>query len=144
MTLTESEVNTALRLRQLLTGDLLGAGIQSQEVRFRDGRITLAGTILEPLPGQLLVTMLPVIEGGLLQLNFENATLAGNEAPQSALDAADKAIGNTLREALENLPAAIQLLDVSAANGQLTIAGSMIEAGFHRAWDVPSLITYWC
>jgi len=124
VTLTEDEVNTVLRLRQLLSGDILGAGIESQEVRFRDGTITLTGSILEPLPGELLVRMRPTVEAGRLQLNTVEASVAGQEAPQQALDTAEDAIGATLGEALENLPAGVRLEEVTVANGELTIIGS--------------------
>ncbi len=103
VSLSEEEVNTVLRLRQLLSGDILGAGGQSQEVSFRDGRITLSGTILEPLPGELLVTVRPTVAEGRLKLNPESASLAGKEAPQQALDAADEALNSTLGEALDHL-----------------------------------------
>lgn len=112
-----------LRLRQLITGDILGAAIQSQEASFNDGSITLSGTILEPLPGQLLVRMRPSVQEGRLQLDIEESSVAGQEAPPQALEAAEQAINGTLGEALENLPAGVQLQEVTVANGELTIAG---------------------
>lgn len=122
-TLSEEEVNVVLRLRQLITGDILGAAIQSQEASFNDGSITLSGTILEPLPGQLLVRMRPSVQEGRLQLDIEESSVAGQEAPPQALEAAEQAINGTLGEALENLPAGVQLQEVTVANGELTIAG---------------------
>lgn len=121
--LTENEVNTLLRLRQLLTGDLIGAGIQSQEVSFTDGSITLAGTILEPLPGQLVVRMSPSVQDGQIQLDIQESSVAGREAPQQALDAAEEAISNGLDEALGYLPADVQLQEVSVGNGEIVITG---------------------
>ncbi len=128
VTLTENEVNALLRLRQLLTGDLIGAGIQSQEVNFRDGSITLSGTILEPLPGQLLVKMRPSIEAGQIQLDIQESSVAGQEAPQQALDAAEEAISSGLGEALEFLPDDVQLQELSVANGEITIIGRKIAS----------------
>jgi len=129
VTLTEEEVNTVLRLRQLLSGDILGAGGQSQEVSFREGRITLSGRILEPLPGELLVTVRPTVEEGRLKLETEEASLAGREAPQQALAAAEGALNSTLGEALDHLPAGVRLLGITAANGELTISGIKVDDG---------------
>jgi hypothetical protein len=134
VTLTEEEVNTVLRLRQLLTGDILGAGVQSQEVKFRDGSITLSGSIIEPLPGELLVIMRPSIEDGRLQLETVEASLAGKEAPdevleapEKALAAAEEALDGTLGEALEYVPIGVRLLEITAVDGELTITGSNID-----------------
>ena len=129
VTLTEEEVNTVLRLRQLLSGDILEAGGQSQEVSFRDGRITLSGTILEPLPGALLVTVRPTVAEGRLKLNPESASLAGKEASQQALEAADEALNSTLGEALDHLPAGVRLVGITAANGELVISGIKVADG---------------
>jgi len=129
VTLTEEEVNTVLRLRQLLSGDILGAGGQSQEVSFREGRITLSGRILEPLPGELVVTVRPTVEEGRLKLETEEASLAGREAPQQALAAAEGALNSTLGEALDHLPAGVRLLGITAANGELTISGIKVDDG---------------
>ena len=126
-TLSEDEVNTVLRLRQLITGDILGAAIKSQEVNFRDGSITLSGTIIEPLPGQVQVRMRPTVQDGLFQLDIEESSVAGQEAPPQALEAAESAIEGTLGEALEHLPADIQLKEVTVANGELTIVGRQIS-----------------
>jgi hypothetical protein len=123
VTLTEDEVNIVLRLRQLLTGDVIGAAIQSQEVKFSDGIIELAGTIVEPLPGRLLVRMRPTVAAGRLQLDIMDASVAGQEAPQVVLEAAEKAISSTVGEALEHLPIGVQLQEVTAANGELGIVG---------------------
>jgi hypothetical protein len=128
VTLTENEVNTLLRLRQLLTGDLLGAGIQSQEVKFRDGSITLSGTILEPLPGRLFVRMRPSVEAGQIQLDIQESSLAGQAAPQQALEAAEGAITGGLGEILEFLPADVQLQEVTVANGEIVITGRKITS----------------
>jgi hypothetical protein len=125
--LTEDEVNAVLRLRQLLTGDVIGAGIQSQKVAFRDGRVTLSGTIVEPLPGELLVVMRPGIEEGRLSLTPESASLAGKEAPDGALLKAEEALNGTLGEALGYVPGGVEVLDITAVNGELTIAGRRTE-----------------
>ncbi|MGD2047972.1 MAG: LmeA family phospholipid-binding protein [Chloroflexota bacterium] len=122
-TLTEEEVNVVLRLRQVVTGDILGAAIQSQEVSFEEGTITLSGTILEPLPGELLVSMRPSIEDGQLQLDIEESSVAGRKAPPQVLDAAEEAINSTLGDGLEHLPAGVQLQELTVADGQLTIVG---------------------
>ena len=129
VTLTEDEVNTVLRLRQLLMGDVLGAGIQSQEVSFRDGSITLSGTIIEPLPGQLLVRVRPSVEEGQLQLTPEDASLGGQEAPQQALAAAEEALNGALVEAFEHVPDGVRLLEITAVDGELTITGIKIVDG---------------
>jgi hypothetical protein len=121
--LNEGEVNTLLRLRQLLSGDVIGAAIQSQEVTFSDGMITLSGSVLEPLPGQLLVTMRPAVEDGRLQLNIEQASVAGQEAPQQALEAAESGISGALDEMLGHLPAGVTLHDIIVAGGELTLIG---------------------
>lgn len=121
--LNEGEVNTLLRLRQLLSGDVIGAAIQSQEVTFSDGMITLSGSVLEPLPGQLLVTMRPAVEDGRLQLNIEQASVAGQEAPQQALEAAESGISGALDEVLGHLPAGVTLHDIIVAGGELTLIG---------------------
>lgn len=130
LVLTEEEVNAVLRLRQLVTGDILGAGAMSQEVQFREGTITLSGSIFEPIPGDLLVKMRPTIEDGRLQLETEEASLAGQEAsdqlleaPEKALAAAEEALGGTIGEALEDVPIGIQLLEITAVDGVLTITG---------------------
>jgi len=134
VTLTEDEVNSVLRLRQLLTGDILGAGIQSQDVTFRDGSITLSGSIFEPIPGELLVRMRPSVEDGRLQLVTEEASVAGREAPDQVLEAPEKALaavedalGGTLGEALEHLPVGVRLLEITAVDGELTIIGRKIS-----------------
>jgi hypothetical protein len=126
VTLTEDEVNTVLRLRQLLTGDFLGAGVQSQQAEFRDGTITLKGRIVEPLPGELLVVMRPSIVDGRLILEPETASISGREAPDDVLAAAENAITNTVGEALENAPGGVELLEITAASGELTITGRKI------------------
>lgn len=122
-TITEDEVNIVLRLRQLVTGDILGAAIQSQEVSFEDGNFTLSGTILEPLPGELLVKMRPTVVDGRLQLDIEESSVAGQEAPPQVLEAAEEAINGTLGEGLEHLPAGVQLQELTVSDGQLTIVG---------------------
>jgi hypothetical protein len=122
--LSEDEVNTLLRLRQLLTGDFIGAGIQSQQVTFRDGRITVSGSILEPLPGALLVRIRPTVEDGQWHLEIEEATVAGQQAPQQTLDGVERSISGALSEALAYLPAGVQLQEIMAADGMLTIVGS--------------------
>lgn len=127
-TLTEDEVNVVLRLRQVVTGDILGAAIQSQEVSFEDGTITLSGTILEPLPGELLVKMRPSVEDGQLLLEIEESTIAGQEAPPQVLDAAEEAISGTLGEGLEHLPAGVQLQELTVADGQLNIVGRRVNS----------------
>ena len=126
VTLTEDEVNTVLRLRQLLTGDFLGAGVQSQQAEFRDGTVTLKGRIVEPLPGEFLVVMRPSIREGRLVLEPETASLSGREAPDEVLAAAEKAITNTVGEALEHAPGGVELLEITAAAGELTITGRKI------------------
>jgi len=126
-TLGEDEVNIVLRLRQLLTGDVMGAAIQSQEVTFRDGGITLTGTVIEPLPGELLVRMRPSVEAGRLQLDIQESSVGGQQAPDPALEAAEAAVNGTLGEALENLPAGVRLEEIMVANGELIIVGSQIE-----------------
>lgn len=126
-TLGEDEVNIVLRLRQLLTGDVMGAAIQSQEVSFKDGSITLTGTIIEPLPGELLVRMHPSVEAGRLQLDIQESSVGGQQAPDPALEAAEAAINGTLGEALDNLPAGVRLQEITVANGELTIVGSKSE-----------------
>lgn len=127
VTFTEDEVNTVLRLRQLLSGDIIGASIQSQQVTFQNGRITLSGTIMEPLPGELLVVMQPVVTDGDLKLTPVNAALAGKEAPAEALAAAESALNSSLGEALEHLPGGVELLDILAENGELIITGRRID-----------------
>lgn len=127
-TLTEDEVNVVLRLRQVVTGDILGAAIQSQEVSFEDSTITLSGTILEPLPGELLVSMRPSVEDGRLQLDIVESSVAGREAPPQVLDAAEEAISSTLGEGLEHLPAGVQLQELTVADGQLTIVGRRVNS----------------
>ncbi len=117
-------------MRQLLTGDIIGAGIQSQQVTFRNGWITLSGTIIEPLPGELLVVMQPAIVEGRLKLSPETGSLAGKEAPDAALAAAEDALNSSLGEALEHVPGGVELLDIVADNGVLTISGRRLdEAG---------------
>jgi len=123
VSLTEGEVNTVLRLRQLLSGDVFGAGLQSQEVSFRDGRLTLTGSILEPLPGQLRASMRPSVVAGQLQLVIEEASLAGREAPPQAVEAAEAAISGALSETLAYLPAGVQLQEILVGDGQLTLVG---------------------
>jgi hypothetical protein len=126
-TFGEDEVNIVLRLRQLLTGDIMGAAIQSQEVTFKDGSITLTGTVIEPLPGELLVRMRPSVEAGRLKLDIQESSVGGQQAPDLALEAAETAINGTLGEALDNLPAGVRLEEITVANGELTIVGSKGE-----------------
>jgi len=123
-TLGEDELNIVLRLRQLLTGDILGAAIKSQEVSFKNGSITLTGTVVEPLPGELLVRMRPSVEAGRLKVDIQESSVAGQQAPDPALEAAEAAINGTLGEALDNLPAGVRLEELTVANGELTIIGS--------------------
>ena len=120
---TEEELNVALRVRQLLSGDLLGAAIQSQEVSFEDGFITLSGSIMEPFPGKLQVRMRPSVAAGQLQLNVEDASAAGKEAPQEAIDAAEQAIGSAVAEAMAYIGDGIELQEITAAGGELTLVG---------------------
>lgn len=127
--LSENDVNTLLRIRQLLSGDLIGAAIQSQEVTFSDGRITLSGRILEPLPGQLRVTMRPAVGDGRLQLDIEEASVAGQEAPQRVLDAAESGVSGALDEVLANLPASVTLQEIIVADGELIIVGRKAAGG---------------
>jgi hypothetical protein len=121
--LTEDEVNIVLRIRQFLTGDLLGAAIQSQEVSFEDGLITLSGSIMEPLPGKLVARMRPTVVDGQLQLNVEDASVAGQEAPQEAIDAAEKVISGAITEALGYVGEGIVLTEITATGGELTFVG---------------------
>jgi hypothetical protein len=127
VTIGEEEVNTVLRLRQLLSGDIIGAGIQSQEVGFRDGAIMLTGNILEPIPGRLTVRMRPSVVDGRFQLDIVDASVAGQTAPQQTLEAAEGAINSTIGEALEFLPAGVELREITAVNGELTIIGRKTE-----------------
>jgi hypothetical protein len=121
--LTEGEVNAVLRLRQLLGGDMIGAGLQSQQVNFRDGRLTLSGSVLEPLPGQLQVSMRPTVASEQLQLDIEEASLADRQAPPQALEAAEAAISDALGEILAYLPAGVRLQEISVTDGQLIVVG---------------------
>jgi hypothetical protein len=105
-------------------------------VTFRDGTITLSGSIIEPLPGELLVRMRPSVEDGRLQLETEEATVAGREAPDQVLEAPEKALaavedalGGTLGEALEHVPIGVKLLEITVADGELTITGIKINDG---------------
>lgn len=121
---SEDELNVVLRVRQLLGGDLMGAAIQSQEVSLEDGFITLSGSILEPFPGQLQVRMRPAVVGGQLQLNVEEASAAGQDAPQEAIDAAEQAISSAIVEALGYVgEEGIELQEITVTGGELSLVG---------------------
>jgi len=123
ISLTENELNVVLRVRQLFGGDLLGAAVQSQQVTLEDGMITFSGTILEPLPGEIRVRMRPTVADGQLQLNVVDASAAGKDAPQQAIDAAEEAISDAVSEALGYVGDGIQLTEIDVAGGELTIVG---------------------
>ncbi len=75
------------------------------------------------------VNLRPTVVEGRLKLNPESASLAGKEAPQQALDAADEALNSTLGEALDHLPAGVRLVGITAANGELVISGIRVDDG---------------
>jgi hypothetical protein len=67
--------------------------------------------------------MRPAVEDGRLQLNIEQASVAGQEAPQQALEAAESGISGALDEMLGHLPAGVTLHDIIVAGGELTLIG---------------------
>jgi hypothetical protein len=80
--------------------------------------------------------MRPSVEDGRLQLETEEASVAGQEAPDQVLEAPEKALaavedalGGTLGEALEHLPIGVRLLEITAVDGELTITGIRINEG---------------
>ncbi len=128
VTLTDEELNTFNRLRQLVTGDVIGAAVQSQEISFSGGNIELTGSVFEPLPGQLQVLFRPDVEDGQLELDLIDASFTGNELPQEALNSAETTLNNTLKELLTFVPDNIRLQEITITEGALTIIGQRLES----------------
>jgi hypothetical protein len=123
VTITEDEVNEAIRLRQLLGNAEIPAQFQSVTIRFSDGHVILRSNLLQPLPAQLEVAFSPMVVDGEVRFQIASASLAGAQVPQALLNTTQGLVSQLLVQGLANLPADVVIENVSVGQGTMTVEG---------------------
>jgi hypothetical protein len=124
VTISDDDLNRVIqaRLRQeAAAGDPAQMPLQNPVVTFAAGSIVLAGDVTQPVSGRLTVTFRPYVLNGGLQFEIMSATLGTITVPPVLLQTAESTLNSTLGDALNALPAAVQLHDITVAEGTLTL-----------------------
>ena len=120
VTITDDQFNLVLLASQALLTDSKSP-IANPVVTFTGGTIVLEGDITQPVSGHLVVVFRPYMNNGVLQLEVVKATIGNQEAPKSALVAAEELVNQSLSQVISQLPENATLQDVSVGEGTLTI-----------------------
>jgi hypothetical protein len=123
VTITDDEVNEAIRLRQLVGETEIPAQFQQVTIQFTGGEVILRSNLLQPLPAQLEAAFAPRVEDGQVRFDIIRATLAGAQVPQAILNTTEGIVSRLLVEGLANLPADVTIETVSVGEGTLIVGG---------------------
>ncbi|HSH01125.1 MAG TPA: hypothetical protein VLL52_01315 [Anaerolineae bacterium] len=116
--ITQAELQTAIDVAQTQSNQTM---IQNLTVSFVDGQIHLAGTITQPIAGNVLVIFRPYVANNNLQFEVVSADVAGVRLPNALLASATSAVNSTLGQAATQLPPNIILVDVTVLTGSLQV-----------------------
>lgn len=120
----------------VITGDELNAALQAGQqanpnpvvsnpnVLFTGGAVVFSAGISQPASGTLVVNFRPYVTNGLLQFEVISATFDGRRVPPATLEAAEQTLNSTLAQALNQLPANVQLTNVIMGEGTMELVVS--------------------
>lgn len=117
VTITDDDVNQAIQ-SQPAEGQL-----QNPAVTFTGGNVVLVGDVTEPVTARLTVVFRPYVADGLLQFEVVQATLGNVNVPPTLLQSAENTLNGTLGDALNNLPAGIEVTGITMGEGTMVVVG---------------------
>ncbi len=122
LTLTETEVNLVLQVRQLVTpeGEAQITARQTQ-IRFTGGRVVFTGQIRTPVEGVLSMTMIPVVRDGKVAFDIVTADFNGSQVPAFLLGSVEATLNGIINGAVDALPGGVVLKEVVVQEGSLTL-----------------------
>jgi hypothetical protein len=124
VTVSDDELNRAIQARlQREAPDPSQLPLQNVRVTFTTGSILLAADVTQPVSGRLAVTFRPYVVNGAPQLEIISATFGGIPVPPVLLQAAESLLNSTVGDALNSLPATVQLQDIILTEGAMTLVG---------------------
>ena len=123
----EDEINRIIEIQELFTGPIPGNPLKNTSVTFREGVIIFSADVFKPIVGQLTVKFSSSVDNDHVRFEVIDASLGGNETPQSVLDTAAKTLDSTLGEALRFLPSTLKPREIIITNGTFTLSGGGVE-----------------
>ena len=127
VTIHEDEINQIIQIQELITDPIPGNPLKNTTVSFQEGVILFTADVYEPLVGQLLVRFSSRVDGRHVRFDVIDASLAGNETPQTVLDAAAATLDGTLGELLSFLPSTLRPREIVIGDGMFVLKGGGAE-----------------
>jgi hypothetical protein len=124
VTISEEDLNRAIQARLRLEAegrDPAQLPLQNVRVTFAAGSIVLVGDVTQPVSGRLTVTFRPYVVNGAPQFELVSASFGGVSVPAVLLQSAESILNSTLGDALQALPARVQLHEIVVAEGSMTV-----------------------
>ena len=116
--ITDDELNAAMQAGQQANPNPV---VSNPNVLFTGGAIVFSAGISQPASGTLVVNFRPYVTNGLLQFEVISATFDGRRVPPATLEAAEQTLNATLAQALNQLPANVQLTNVIMGEGTMEL-----------------------
>ncbi|MCI0394885.1 MAG: DUF2993 domain-containing protein [Chloroflexi bacterium] len=126
VTITDDEVNQVILAQQQLAGNQQTA-LQNPLVTFIGGNIVLTGDVTQPIVAPLAVVFRPAVVDGVLQFELISATLGSIQVPETLLAGAESTLNSSLGQALNQMPAGVQLQEILMGEGTMTITGRQTQ-----------------
>jgi hypothetical protein len=124
VTVSEEDLNRAIQARLRLEAegrDPAELPLQNVRVTFAAGSIVLVGDVTQPVSGRLTVTFRPYVVNGAPQFELVSASFGVVSVPAVLLQSAESILNSTLGDALQALPARVQLHEIVVAEGTMTV-----------------------
>ena len=99
------------------------ARIEDVQVNFTPQNITISGSITRPVSLPITAQLQPVVTDGRLRFQVLNASAGVLPIPSSMLSMLETGVNLGLGQALNSLPAGVNLLDVALGSGSMTVLG---------------------
>lgn len=118
LVVTQAEINLVVQAQQQEEGS---GGVQNSQVRLTNGAISISGRVTQPVEGNVILTLQPVVTNGQLQFEVLSAALNDQALPDMLLNQLESNLNTALVGAVNGMPGTVELKSIVITEGEMAI-----------------------
>lgn len=118
LVVTETEINLVVQAQQQEAGS---SGVQNSQVRLTNGAISISGRVTQPVEGNIILTLQPVVTNGQLQFEVLSAALNDQALPDLILNQLESSLNTALVGAVNGMPGNVEPKTIVITEGEMAI-----------------------
>lgn len=118
LVVTQAEINLVVQAQQQEAGS---SGVQNTQVRLTNGAISISGRVTQPVEGNIILNLQPVVTNGQLQFEVLSAALNDQALPDLILNQLESSLNTSLVGAVNGMPGNVELKSITITEGEMAI-----------------------